>query len=210
MTFIEDYGHVKYRVGISQRRGYRIALQRARDNNKCELGGCIQRRMFLSILERLYFVPGQLYPFPHAYAIDSDMWLSESMINCIIDRDIDTTSQCYSSPTGLIKVYDNNLISIFNKAIIKTDIDSRKRTFIFDHCHKHGYIRGIICGTCNNIMREVDKLGKGYYQEWRLSQDRDPYLPITILKMELPSAMYHNHQLKCPDCFLLRKANCDA
>lgn len=35
----------------------------------------------------------------------------------------------------------------------------RDPAYVLDHCHKHGWIRGVICQTCNNQMKEYDRHG---------------------------------------------------
>jgi len=48
--------------------------------------------------------------------------------------------------------------------------------YVYDHCHEHGWIRGILCQGCNQRMALVDAglgvaaLGAdlGHYERWRL------------------------------------------
>jgi hypothetical protein len=48
-------------------------------------------------------------------------------------------------------------------------------SYFFDHCHLHGWVRGIVCPLCNSQLRAADS-GTGW------------------------SARYMLHWAKCPDC----------
>jgi hypothetical protein len=37
-------------------------------------------------------------------------------------------------------------------------LSCRKYTLVYDHCHRHDYVRGIICIGCNVIMSCIDQL----------------------------------------------------
>jgi len=48
-------------------------------------------------------------------------------------------------------------------------------TYQLDHCHVHGWVRGVLCGPCNQQMRRVDRgkvpLVSPYAEHWRLCPD---------------------------------------
>lgn len=48
--------------------------------------------------------------------------------------------------------------------------------FEFDHCHVHGWVRGVVCQSCNQVLRGID-------EGWRPAE-----------------ASYAEHRAKCPDC----------
>ncbi|MGN9787982.1 endonuclease domain-containing protein [Nonomuraea sp. ZG12] len=52
-----------------------------------------------------------------------------------------------------------------------------------DHCHAHGWIRGVLCNYCNGLMMAVD----------RGASPAPTYL-------RAPLAGYLTHWHKCPDC----------
>ncbi|WP_083999899.1 endonuclease domain-containing protein [Actinomadura kijaniata] len=52
-----------------------------------------------------------------------------------------------------------------------------------DHCHKHGWIRGVLCNTCNGTMRWLD---------------RGALLRAAGARAEVQR--YIEHWLRCPDC----------
>jgi hypothetical protein len=52
---------------------------------------------------------------------------------------------------------------------------------VFDHCHAHGWVRGLVCVPCNNRLMHVET-GLG------------PDLP----EWQLPALAAH--LMKCPEC----------
>ncbi|MFB4318137.1 endonuclease domain-containing protein [Actinomadura sp. 21ATH] len=52
-----------------------------------------------------------------------------------------------------------------------------------DHCHSHGWIRGILCNYCNGLMQSIDR-GAFPGRHTRNAEDW----------------MYVQHWLRCPDC----------
>jgi len=48
-------------------------------------------------------------------------------------------------------------------------------TYQLDHCHVHDWVRGVLCGVCNQQMRRVDRgqvpLVSPYVEHWRLCPD---------------------------------------
>lgn len=75
----------------------------------------------------------------------------------------------------------------------------RTSYYAVDHCHRHDYIRGILCGTCNNLMRDQDRRGfhgPGDYalEHWNISatagRDADLIRNLGLLE----------YAVNCPDC----------
>lgn len=68
-------------------------------------------------------------------------------------------------------------------------LDGRDSGFVYDHCHRHGYVRGIICTSCNNVMRYVDKI-------------MDAGKPERLIKVQTwaPASSYIRHWEVCPEC----------
>lgn len=69
-----------------------------------------------------------------------------------------------------------------------------KSGLVFDHCHEHGWIRGIICASCNGKMRDVD-LRMDYTQIHMLT-----FPDESTIEVEMPTPAYNRHWEKCPDC----------
>ena len=65
------------------------------------------------------------------------------------------------------------------------------RVFNYDHCHKHGYIRGVVCSSCNGKMRLFDRL-----------METRQFERIPVRKWRAPPSSYFKHWEKCPDCEL--------
>lgn len=51
-----------------------------------------------------------------------------------------------------------------------------------DHCHVHGWIRGLVCASCNSVIRHLDN--RGYLLRYR----------VTLREA------YRAHLNQCPDC----------
>jgi hypothetical protein len=51
---------------------------------------------------------------------------------------------------------------------------------VFDHCHAHGWVRGLVCMACNNALREVEH----GWAEPRAAE----------------AGAFLAHLAKCPDC----------
>lgn len=56
-----------------------------------------------------------------------------------------------------------------------------------DHCHKHGYVRGLVCRRCNIRMRDVD--------QGRMAR---------TVQAEADRSALVDHWHKCPDCAVRR------
>jgi hypothetical protein len=60
--------------------------------------------------------------------------------------------------------------------------ESRDSPLHFDHCHAHGWIRGLVCASCNSVTRHLDR--HGYLLRYRA--------PLR--------EAYRRHLNQCPDC----------
>jgi hypothetical protein len=131
----------------------------------CEVLGCGIHKTFGSLIDRALFV-GNL---EQAYAP-------------FLPLDIDTPAEQieYFLEIGLRR---------------KQYLDKQKKPgFVFDHCHAHGWIRGIVCASCNGKMRNVD-LRMDYTEKYiRVQPDS------SLIEIELPTPSYAGHWEKCPDC----------
>jgi hypothetical protein len=59
---------------------------------------------------------------------------------------------------------------------------SGKPVLLFDHCHAHGWIRGLICNWCNDRA--------GYVENGR----KTGFLPLGFLEQ------FSEYRRNCPDC----------
>jgi len=60
---------------------------------------------------------------------------------------------------------------------------------LYEHCHWHGWVRGMTCQQCNTRMSFVDKIAHGIYRGSRSLIDVENDLII--------------HWMKCPDCAVM-------
>lgn len=80
-------------------------------------------------------------------------------------------------------------------------------TYYVDHCHRHGWIRGILCSTCNGIMRSVDKTN-AVKDEVKIVKVKEANLINVIwfpgygegLVVEVSGSLYQQYANRCPDC----------
>lgn len=86
--------------------------------------------------------------------------------------------------------FTNRLTRLREVAESRKPVVEWTRDNIFDHCHSHGWIRGLICRSCNQIMNEVDHGGMSYRTILG-----DSFSP-TIIPKEAYARYYHN----CPEC----------
>jgi Recombination endonuclease VII len=74
-------------------------------------------------------------------------------------------------------------------------------SYFVDHCHKHGYIRGFVCGSCNNLMREFDR--KGYVvNEYDITSGfivLSDYAEFRALSITRQLA-FNTYAMNCPGC----------
>jgi len=83
-----------------------------------------------------------------------------------------------------------------------------QRATVWDHCHRHGIIRGPLCARCNRIVADLDAgTGAGYAPPWRGAR-ACPGLLITHLwpAAELVWESTHgpratlDYRQRCPEC----------
>jgi phage FluMu protein Com len=60
--------------------------------------------------------------------------------------------------------------------------DRENSPLYLDHCHAHGWIRGLVCASCNSVIRHLDK--QGYLLRYR----------VTLREA------YRAYLNQCPDC----------
>jgi hypothetical protein len=77
--------------------------------------------------------------------------------------------------------------------------------YVVDHCHKHGWIRGVICGTCNNLMASYDNFGSVHLRMWEPWEDYGSYefrdrMEIYHETRIIRSIMLGEYALNCPEC----------
>ena len=83
------------------------------------------------------------------------------------------------------------------------------RFYQFDHCHAHGWVRGILCAVCNRQMYQVDegKLPGTWHAKYRAYQALCPdcklgKLPdLTLVRQpRQPAQPRQARTLRCPRC----------
>src|SRR6266567_1788452 len=62
---------------------------------------------------------------------------------------------------------------------------------MLDHCHRHTWIRGWLCGKCNQEIRTFENRGTGTGPTWRR---------IFKWNADLRVKDFITHVNKCPDC----------
>lgn len=66
-----------------------------------------------------------------------------------------------------------------------------RSAFAYDHCHIHGYVRGIVCISCNNKLKRFDGI---------MATGRLEVLPFRLWRA--PVSAYIEHWNRCPECVL--------
>ena len=61
------------------------------------------------------------------------------------------------------------------------DIEVKASRLVFDHCHAHGWVRGLVCVPCNNRLMHIETGLRPEPPEWQ-----HPALAA--------------HLMKCPEC----------
>jgi hypothetical protein len=61
------------------------------------------------------------------------------------------------------------------------DMEAEARHLVFDHCHAHGWVRGLVCVPCNNRLMHIETGLRPCPPEWQ-----HPALAA--------------HLVKCPEC----------
>jgi len=70
-------------------------------------------------------------------------------------------------------------------AIIEAERPRRSAMLVFDHCHRHGWVRGLICGACNIELTLFEPEPRS---EWAANATGSLLALVTA------------HVAKCPDC----------
>ncbi len=68
--------------------------------------------------------------------------------------------------------------------------------FVYDHCHKHDHVRGVLCTSCNSVMKRIDSVMS---ENMRLNVETIRKLTLRLHVPTLPSS-YLRHWDKCPEC----------
>lgn len=166
-TFIERYGYVQYRNRLPYPRG-----------ESCEVLGCGIHKTFGDMLYR---------------ATDQEWYLRWKQ-----EQAYDPFYGVLGAPEYADEYTDDEIRSYLEIGLRREQRNQEragKSGLVFDHCHEHGWIRGIICASCNGKMRDVD-LRMEYTQVHILCSHGD-----SVIEIELPTPAYNRHWEKCPDCF---------
>jgi len=167
-TFIERHGYVRYPVPGYNRVG------------PCEVRGCAQRE-FENKLHRIYIALAQLQHISRlpAQIIDGLQW-----------------QKWPQWMRGLAKEYLQGqpitcdlIWAEMIRDLTSPDSYLNRKVYVVDHCHSHGWIRGIVCQSCNTVLSIIDA-GKLYRNESALAFYGMNSVPLQLEK----------HRLNCPEC----------
>ncbi len=70
------------------------------------------------------------------------------------------------------------------------------KRFYMDHCHIHGYIRGVVCPSCNSAMKRIDKIMRAHGS---LTFNTRVLNGLTRWA-NVPPSSYLHHWDRCPGC----------
>lgn len=91
-------------------------------------------------------------------------------------------------PTGLVRYGEHEPVAPGSACVLCAVVALRP---VQDHCHDHGWLRGVLCGRCNTAMAYVDR---------RIT-------PRAALAAGLSLADLLAHAGRCPECLPLTVAD---
>jgi hypothetical protein len=161
-TFIEQYGYVQYPAKRSDAR--KILEQRYSADRPCEIIGCDLRKALIGIARKVTEPDYQ-------WCVNFPDWLEPSLLQ------YQDFLASYPNPE---KEYTEMITFALRNGRSKQQ-RMRQPAMLFDHCHKHGWIRGVICNSCNTIIGKI---------EASIPSDRsEPFRPL-----------YEKYLRNCTEC----------
>ena len=179
-TFIEKHGLVQYTKWIHKKYPF---------DKKCEIVGCETSELLNRIFSRFYRLEyidecNGDYFYYRKDRKSGDQWEYKYMEWLCLEDPEDWNDEFI----GIGLIYPNPDVMIHIRSHDKQRNKYRQNEFVLDHCHAHGWIRGVLCRSCNGIMGGIDACDRYANTGSR----RFPFI--------LPNEMYMKYRTNCPEC----------